>query len=549
MPTRNPPARHASDHALDHAADEANPRPDAPADKHDPHNGTHASGTQANGTHANGTHANGTHPVESSGRNGALRPHLCPFCGTPRSDNNAACSRCTMSDTSATRAATKQRIGPWYVLQSRTPSAPGMRFSTLLALVKRGQVTPRSVVRGPTTHQLWTYADRVRGLSREFEVCWHCTGTVESTANACDACGKLQEPPVNPNTLLEAVEKPRGPRTTSAAAASGAAFADAEPPELITDINDLPLDMPEPHVAALPRRPRPIRRPPDRSIAEGDGLLSTSELAAAFRLNLPEAPGRSAGLVGSLVRGVLVVLILAFVAGGAVVAANEAVRNDVFAWVSDRYQSILANTPDWNLGDTKPGNMPTGIQPGDEEPAVNPAGEQSAADADTQDARTADARITPETQPDRPQPELGTPEVKPAPAQAQPDRPQTAPVQTATAEPAAEPTAEPAKPPVITPKPPAKTPPAEIPPAKPATAAADDGDVDLSTLSRGELLSRQRELRNRALDADAAGDWAEAVRLWQQLARMPADIRYTDVNVRLKNAQAMLQRQRSAEAR
>src|SRR5688500_7404480 len=75
----------------------------------------------------------------------------CPFCGAVNDSEQAACPRCTMENSAATRKATKARIGPWYVLQTRNPAAPGMRFDTLLAFVRKGKVRPRSVVRGPTT--------------------------------------------------------------------------------------------------------------------------------------------------------------------------------------------------------------------------------------------------------------------------------------------------------------------------------------------------------------------------------------------------------------
>jgi hypothetical protein len=103
----------------------------------------------------------------------STKKQCCPYCGTVTSADGAGqpCPRCTMEDTTATRAATKSRIGPWYVLQTRNPSAPGMKWSTLLTLIDKGQVSPRSVVRGPTTHQLWRFAAHVKGLSREFGVC------------------------------------------------------------------------------------------------------------------------------------------------------------------------------------------------------------------------------------------------------------------------------------------------------------------------------------------------------------------------------------------
>src|SRR5690242_14795393 len=72
--------------------------------------------------------------------------YVCPFCGLSRDvteslDPAAPCPRCALSDTPTTRNATKARVGPWHVRQVRNPWAPGMRFDTLLALIKRGQVT------------------------------------------------------------------------------------------------------------------------------------------------------------------------------------------------------------------------------------------------------------------------------------------------------------------------------------------------------------------------------------------------------------------------
>ena len=100
--------------------------------------------------------------------------YVCPFCGAVREQPDGTCPRCTMESTATTRQATKSRIGPWYVLQTRNPAAPGMKFETLLAFVAKGRVKARSIVRGPTTQQLWRFAAHVKGLSREFGVCYGC---------------------------------------------------------------------------------------------------------------------------------------------------------------------------------------------------------------------------------------------------------------------------------------------------------------------------------------------------------------------------------------
>jgi hypothetical protein len=79
-----------------------------------------------------------------------------------------------------------------------------MNFATLMVLVQKGRVTARSVVRGPTTGQFWRHAARVKGVSREFGLCWSCGGDVAKNARACAACKRNQEPPADPDVLLEA---------------------------------------------------------------------------------------------------------------------------------------------------------------------------------------------------------------------------------------------------------------------------------------------------------------------------------------------------------
>src|SRR5689334_6744853 len=121
----------------------------------------------------------------SSPLSAAVDGHICPFCGLSREitenfDPTSPCPRCTLADTPTTRNATKSRVGPWHVRQVRNPWAPGMRFETLLALIKRGQVVRDSVVRGPTTHQLWKRAAEIKGVSREFGLCYSCGGEIDT---------------------------------------------------------------------------------------------------------------------------------------------------------------------------------------------------------------------------------------------------------------------------------------------------------------------------------------------------------------------------------
>lgn len=129
--------------------------------------------------------------------------HVCPFCGNVNDSIEGPCPRCTMENTADTRKATKSRIGPWYVLQSRNPAAPGMKYDTLLGFVHKGRVKARSIVRGPTTHQLWRFACQVKGLSREFGLCYSCGGSIARDAQVCPQCNRLQDAPADPDTFIE----------------------------------------------------------------------------------------------------------------------------------------------------------------------------------------------------------------------------------------------------------------------------------------------------------------------------------------------------------
>jgi hypothetical protein len=132
-----------------------------------------------------------------------------------------------------------------------------MRFSTLLTLIRSGQVSQRSVIRGPTSHQLWRFASRVKGISREFGLCYSCGASVERTALACPYCSRSQELPGNPDVLLE----------TEAAAAKPVYVEAKSPPQHDDAATEFPMSQMEAAEAPSPsvEAPSPVRpaKPPD----------------------------------------------------------------------------------------------------------------------------------------------------------------------------------------------------------------------------------------------------------------------------------------------
>ena len=141
---------------------------------------------------------------------------LCPFCGAFNSGVGRPCRSCGTEDTTAARAAAAKRVGPWFVLNARNPSAPGMSLPALLTMVRQGIVTHRSVIRGPATGQLWRLAGKVRGLSREFGQCYGCGGELAESTAVCPHCDRPQSLPAD-------IDAP--------AAATGFVAADRRPPK------------------------------------------------------------------------------------------------------------------------------------------------------------------------------------------------------------------------------------------------------------------------------------------------------------------------------
>ena len=129
---------------------------------------------------------------------------VCPFCAGGRpSVRQERCPRCGLADTPATRQPTAQRLGPWFSHQSRNPAAPGMNFRTLTELVGAGKLTADSIVRGPTSGQMWTRASRVRGVARLLGRCWKCGHAVSKTAQRCESCEVSQLPPASADVWLD----------------------------------------------------------------------------------------------------------------------------------------------------------------------------------------------------------------------------------------------------------------------------------------------------------------------------------------------------------
>jgi hypothetical protein len=242
---------------------------------------------------------------------------VCPFCGTVSDNPHGPCRQCGMENSQATRAATRSKIGPWFVLQVRNPSAPGMNWSTLISLIERGRITPRSIVRGPTTGQLWRFAARVKGVSREFGTCWHCGDTVQRDARLCPSCKRLQQLPANPDAMLETdlYAPPIAPRTLE---------SEVPPP--------LP---PAPEMKPLPVVSEPTPPPVVPVIDVDDTLPSGMEMRA---FSLPDDYALGARPRARIARKLLFAAVIAILCGIAAGGYSPAFRDAVI----HGYHTVMA---------------------------------------------------------------------------------------------------------------------------------------------------------------------------------------------------------------
>lgn len=445
---------------------------------------------------------------------------VCPFCGVVNSTPEGLCPRCSMENTSAARKATRARIGPWFVYQHRNPAAPGMKFETLLAFVRKGKVKPRSIVRGPTSNQLWRFAAHIKGLSREFGVCYSCGGAIETTANLCPHCNHLQEPPPNPDVLLEstsgessrrppvaqAAAKPASPPARPAPIARPGPFSGGSSDVELAEMDDLLSDDESPSRPAMGSAPVATFR---KSVQQ-DNFLSARELATAFNLGFTPPNGsrgrgrRKGGWVGRIL--VFCLLVICGTAAG--IFARPELRQRALVWGSQKWKTAQAKF-------TQKGN-----------PTNKPSESSSQAANDHLVPRSVlNAHALPTAPPDAankasPPVVTQTPPVKPPAADHRPAVPEKKPAEVVKA-PQDKPVDVPQKQPEVK-----SAPTQPQPPPKPNNTDAVPTDA----------AEQARSFYNQGIDAEQHVDFASAVKSYEKIMQLPRDVWPTDLELRLRLA-------------
>ena len=112
---------------------------------------------------------------------------ICPYCGAAQTAGRR-CGGCGVDFDPLTRREIQNGMGPWFVRDAEHPFRGGMAYERLVEMIDDGEITRYTVVRGPTTSQLWTVVRKIPGLAHLLGDCHECNAKVEPAATRCSQC-------------------------------------------------------------------------------------------------------------------------------------------------------------------------------------------------------------------------------------------------------------------------------------------------------------------------------------------------------------------------
>ncbi len=112
---------------------------------------------------------------------------VCPICGETQRETSVCCSCETPLDPNGLLHA-EAAVGPWWIRDKEHPFSPGMTYDHIAALARKGKFERHSLLRGPTTRQLWTVARHVPGIAHLLGRCHKCDTHVEPKTRSCPEC-------------------------------------------------------------------------------------------------------------------------------------------------------------------------------------------------------------------------------------------------------------------------------------------------------------------------------------------------------------------------
>ena len=125
---------------------------------------------------------------------------LCPYCGHAQ-EKSDRCAECGGLFEPLSIKATQISMGPWYIRDRNRPFHPGCSFEILRRQIDAGRIKPTTILRGPTTHQLWDIARNVPGVAHLIGYCHKCNTKVARDARKCPKCEAPFRTPVQRDEL------------------------------------------------------------------------------------------------------------------------------------------------------------------------------------------------------------------------------------------------------------------------------------------------------------------------------------------------------------
>lgn len=128
---------------------------------------------------------------------------LCPYCGHTQRKMDR-CEACGGSFDPVSRRGVAVNMGPWFLHDERVPFRPGFNYTSMKRLIAAGKVTANSILRGPSTQQLWAPARLTPGIAHLVGRCPRCETPAKPDAPKCTNC----EQPFNPETAYNELGLP-----------------------------------------------------------------------------------------------------------------------------------------------------------------------------------------------------------------------------------------------------------------------------------------------------------------------------------------------------
>jgi hypothetical protein len=113
---------------------------------------------------------------------------LCPYCGHIQQLTDQKCEACGGFFDRLSLKATQVAMGPWFIHNAKKPFKPGCSYDVIKKQAAAGRIHSRTIMRGPTTRQFWSFAKNVPGVAHLIGYCHNCGLHVTPTEPKCSKC-------------------------------------------------------------------------------------------------------------------------------------------------------------------------------------------------------------------------------------------------------------------------------------------------------------------------------------------------------------------------